>query len=165
MQPVTDYLEYREFLRDFYHEKKADKPFFSYRYIAKKLAIDPSHVVKIFQKQRHISVKLIDRCIDLAGLKGREADFFTALVHFNRAKTDRESGLYYRKLLEIKDMRAFTIEKGQYEFFQKWYYCALLTLLDFYPFSKDYKALAKKFIPPISESEAKKRLPFCVIWT
>jgi uncharacterized protein (TIGR02147 family) len=55
-------------------------------------------------------------------------------------------------------MRAFTLEKGQYEFFQKWYYSAILTLLDFYPFRNDYRALAQKLSPPITESQAKKAI-------
>ena len=156
MKSVTDYLEYRDFLRDFYNEKKSVKPFFSYRFIAKKLFIDPSHVVKIFQKQRHISHKLIEGCIELAELKGKEAEYFATLVQFNRAKTDRESKLHFEKLLALKDVRAFTLEKVQYEFFQKWYYSAIMTLFDFYPFRNDYAALAKKLNPPITESQARK---------
>jgi uncharacterized protein (TIGR02147 family) len=158
MKPVTDYLEYRDFLRDLYNDKKSVKPYFSYRFIAKKLSIDPSHVVKIFQKQRHISVKLIEGCIELAELKGREAEYFATLVHFNKTKTDSECKLHFQKLLALKDkdVRAFTLEKGQYEFFQNWYYSAILTLLEFYPFRNDYAALSKKLNPPITESQAKK---------
>jgi uncharacterized protein (TIGR02147 family) len=156
MKPVTEYLEYREFLRDFYNEKKSAQPFFSFRFIARKLSIDPSHVVKIFQKQRHISSKLIDGCVDVAGLKPKEAEYFATLVHFNKAKTDRECKLHFQKLMALKDVGAFTLEKGQYEFFQKWYYSTILTLLDFYPFTNDYKALANKLTPPITENQAKK---------
>jgi uncharacterized protein (TIGR02147 family) len=158
MRSVTDYLEYRDFLRDFYNEKKSVKSLFSYRFIAKKLSIDPSHVVKIFQKQRHISHKLIEGCIELTDLKGKEAEYFATLVQFNRAKTDRESKLHYEKLLTLKDVHTFTLEKGQYEFFQKWYYSAILTLLDFYPFRNDYRTLAQKMSPPITESQAKKAI-------
>jgi uncharacterized protein (TIGR02147 family) len=158
MKPVTDYLEYREFLRDFYDKRKDVKPFFSYRFIAKRLSIDPSHVVKIFQKQRHISDKLIEGWIELAELKVKEAEYFATLVHFNKAKTDRECKQHFQRLMALKDVGAFTLEKGQYEFFQKWYYSAILTLLDFFPFRNDYKALANKLNPPITESQAKKAI-------
>jgi uncharacterized protein (TIGR02147 family) len=73
MTPVNEYLEYRDFLRDFYLEKKSINPFFSYRYIAKKLCVDASHVVKILQKQRHISGKLIETIIQLCELDGKAA--------------------------------------------------------------------------------------------
>ena len=114
MMPVYQYLEYRDFLRDFYLEKKIDNPFFSYRYIAKKLSIDASHVVKIFQKQRHISGKLIEALIDLCDLKGKAAEYFASLVHFNKAKTDRESKQHYERLLMLKGINTYTLEKRQY---------------------------------------------------
>ena len=56
----------------------------------------------------------------------------------------------------MKGINTYTLEKSQYEFFQKWYYSAILTLLDFYPFRSDYKALAAKLSPPITESQARK---------
>jgi uncharacterized protein (TIGR02147 family) len=154
MKPVTDYLEYRDFLRDFYNAKKNDNPFFSYRYIAQKLSIDASHVVKILQKQRHIGSKLTENVINLCQLKGKEAEYFSVLVHFNKAKTDRECKRCYEQLLALKGVKAFTLQKNQYEFFQKWYYSAILTLFDFYQFRNDYKALAAKLSPPITESQA-----------
>jgi len=158
MTPVDEYLEYRDFLRDFYQEKKRNNPFFSYRYIAKKLCIDASHVVKIFQKQRHVSGKLIETIIDLCELKGKAAEYFASLVHFNKAKTDRECKQHYERLLSLKGINTHTLEKSQYEFFQKWYYSAILTLLDFYPFKTDHKALAAKLSPPITESQAKRAI-------
>ena len=57
--------------RDSTSNKSIDNPFFSYRYIAKKLSIDASHVVKIFQKQRHISGKLIEDVSTCATLRGK----------------------------------------------------------------------------------------------
>jgi uncharacterized protein (TIGR02147 family) len=156
MMSVNEYLEYRDFLRDFYLEKKIDNPFFSYRYIAKKLSVDASHIVKIFQKQRHISGNLIESIIELCELKGKAAEYFASLVHFNKAKTDRECKQSYERLLALKGINAYTLEKRQYEFFQKWYYSAILTLLDFYPFGNDYEALAAKLSPPITESKARK---------
>jgi uncharacterized protein (TIGR02147 family) len=158
MKLVTEYLEYRDFLRDFYNETKSEKPIYSYRFIAKKLSIDPSFVVKLFQKQRHISGKLIDRCINLVGLKGKDAEYFATLVHFNKAKSDRECKQHYEKLVALKAVQVTTLDVEQYEFFQKWYYSAILTLLDFYPFKDDYKALGQKLSPPISETQAKKAI-------
>lgn len=153
---MNEYLDYRDFLRDFYLEKKSGNPFFSYRYIAKKLSVDASHVVKILQKQRHISGKLIETIIDLCELKGKAAEYFVSLVHFNKAKTDRECRQHYERLLVLKGINAYMLEKSQYEFFQQWYYSAILTLLDFYPFRSDYKALAAKLSPPITEGRARK---------
>jgi uncharacterized protein (TIGR02147 family) len=158
MKSVKEYLEYREFLRDFYEEKKLSALYFSYRYIGNKVGIDPSHLVKIFQKQRHIGSKSIETFIRFCGLQGTEAEYFDALVHFNKAKSDRDCKQFYEKLLSLKGVKKFVLEKGQYEYYSKWYYSAVLTLLDFYDFADDYKALASKLSPAITVSEAKKAI-------
>jgi len=48
--------------------------------------------------------------------------------------------------------------ENQYEFYTKWYYSAILTLLDYYPFSGDYAELAEKLSPAISEARARKSI-------
>ncbi len=88
--------------------------------------------------------------------QGENGEYFASFVHFNKAKTDRECKQHYERLLALKGINTYTLEKNQYEFFQKWYYSAILTLLDFYPFRHDYKALAAKLSPPITESQARK---------
>jgi uncharacterized protein (TIGR02147 family) len=158
MKSVKDYLEYRDFLKDFFEEKKKINPYFSYRVMGKRVDIDASHLVKIFQKQRHISTPLIDGLIEFCELKDRDALYFSALVHFNKAKSDRDARVYYEKLLEFKGVSSYPLENSQYEYYTKWYYSAILTLLEFYPFTNDYKALAQKVSPAITEAQAKRSI-------
>ncbi|MBN1575648.1 MAG: TIGR02147 family protein [Chitinispirillaceae bacterium] len=156
MKPVKEYLEYRDFLRDFHAEKKSENSFYSLRYMGGKVSVDPSHLVKIFQRQRHIGNSLIEIFIKHCGLSGSDAEYFATLVRFNKAKSDRDSRMYYEKLLVLKGAGARSLEKSQYEFYTKWYFSAILTLLDFYPVIDDYAALAAKVSPPITEAKAKK---------
>ena len=158
MKPVKGYLEYRDFLKDFYEENKSENPYLSLRYIEKKVSINASHLVKIFQKKRHIGNKSIETFINFCKLNGTDAEYFAALVHFNKSKSDRDSRLYYEKLLALKGVKSYLLEKSQYEFYTKWYYSAILTLLDFYPFREDYKTLAARLSPPITEGNAKKAI-------
>jgi uncharacterized protein (TIGR02147 family) len=158
MQSVKNYLEYRDFLRDFYNDKKEASPYFSYRYMGAKLSIDASHLVKIFQKQRHINSKSIDCFIDFCGLTGTDAEYFSSLVCFNKAKSDRDIKQHYERLLALRGVKAYTLGKQQYEYYQKWYYSTILTLLDFYPFTGNYKKLAARLDPPITEAQARKAI-------
>jgi uncharacterized protein (TIGR02147 family) len=158
MKSVKEYFEYRDFLKDFFEDRKSENPFFSYRYMGNKVSIDASHLVKIFQKQRHVGTASIEVLIDFCDLKGTDAEYFAALVNFNKSKSDRDSRFYYEKLLALKGVKAHPLEKNQYEFYTKWYYSAILTLLDFYPFKNDYKALAAKLSPAITEGKAKKAI-------
>jgi uncharacterized protein (TIGR02147 family) len=158
MESVKNYWDYRDFLKDFYTEKKKENNWFSLRYMGSKVSIDPSHLVKIFQHQRHIGNSSIDVFIKHCELSGSGAEYFAHLVRFNKAKSDRDSKTFYEKLLSLKGAGAKTLEKSKYEFYTQWYYSAILTLLDFFPFSGDYAALAAKVSPPISEAKAKKSI-------
>jgi uncharacterized protein (TIGR02147 family) len=158
MPLIKEYLEYRDFLKDFFDEKKAKNPFFSYRVMGKQVGIDASHLVKIFQKKRHIGATLINGLIEYCELKDRDMQYFSTLVLFNKAKSDHDSKVYYEKLLELKGIKSFPLEKNQYEFYTKWYYSAILTLLEFYPFKDDHKALSQKVSPAITEAQARRSI-------
>jgi uncharacterized protein (TIGR02147 family) len=153
---IFKYLEYREFLRDTYQEQKQEKPFFSYRYIGQKVALHSSYVIKVMQGALHIAPKKIESFIKLLNLGEVEADYFEALVHFGRAKTERQRKLYFDRLFQISTVKAKRIDLHQYEFFQKWHYSAVWSLINCRPFSGNYKQLAEQCQPPIALSDAKK---------
>ncbi len=158
MCSIKKYFDYRDFLHDYYISKKEVNAHFSLRYFGSKISIDPSHLVKIFQHQRHIGNASIEKIIDHCGFNGSDAEYFANLVRFNKAKTSHDSKLYYEKMLSVKGVGAHALEKHQYEYYTKWYHSAILTLLDFYPFTNDYAALAAKLSPPITEYKARKSI-------
>ncbi len=158
MRSVKEYLEYRTYLKDYYLNQKEVHPFYSLRYLGSKVSVDPSHLLKIFQRQRHIGNALIDNFIEHCQLSGSDAEYFSNLVKFNKAKTDRDCKMYYERLLSLRGAGAHKIEKAQYEFYTKWYYTAVLTLLDCYRFDGDYEALASKLSPPITPAQARKSI-------
>jgi uncharacterized protein (TIGR02147 family) len=155
MKSIVEYLDYRDFLKDFYEEKKSERSFFSYRLFGTKVAIDASYLAKVLMKSRHISNKNIGKCIEFCGLKEIEAEYFETLVHFAKAKSAKESKLIFEKLISHRGVGANTLIKNQYDFYQKWYCSAIRSILEFFDFKGDYKALAEKVSPQISVKEAK----------
>ena len=75
-KPITQYLEYRQFLRDFYEDKKAEDGYFSYRYISKKVGLDHGYLIKVFQEKVHIAVKHINKFSKLCKLTPKETEEF-----------------------------------------------------------------------------------------
>ncbi|MBN2035248.1 MAG: TIGR02147 family protein [Chitinispirillaceae bacterium] len=155
MKSVFDYLEYRDFLRDFYEEKKAERSFFSYRLFGAKVDIDASYLAKVLIKQRHLSDASIKKVVDFCGLSGPEAEYFETLVHFVKSKSHKESKLHFEKLLSLKSVSANRLLEHQYAFYQKWYHSAIRSVLEFYEFRGNYKDLAQRLSPPITVKEAK----------
>jgi uncharacterized protein (TIGR02147 family) len=155
MKSVIEYLEYRDFLKDFYEEKKTEHSFFSYRLFGAKVGIDASYLAKVLIKHRHLSNSSIEKITAFCGLNEREAEYFETLVHFVKAKSHRESKLLFEKLLSLKNVSAATLLENQYAFYQKWYHSAIRSLLEFYDFRGDFRALAEQLSPAISAKEAR----------
>lgn len=158
MISVFDYLDYRQYLRDFYVQQKKTNAFFSYRYIGNKVGMDSSFLIKVLQGHLHIADDRIESFTKICGFNDKEAAYFEALVHFNKAKTEKESKLYFEKMLSINKAKSDKLGENQYEFFQKWYYSAVWSLLDGAPFQGDPKDLGNMLTPPIGVKETKQAL-------
>ncbi|MDB5105239.1 MAG: hypothetical protein JWP91_2928 [Fibrobacteres bacterium] len=155
MISVFDYLDYRQFLRDFYNQQKKTNTFFSYRYIGNKVGMDSSFLIKVLQGHLHVAEDRIEKFHKICNFNDKEAQYFEALVHFNKAKSEKESKLYFEKMLSINKAKSDKIVESQYEFFQKWYYSAVWALLDGAPFKGDIKDLGNMLTPAIGLKEAK----------
>jgi uncharacterized protein (TIGR02147 family) len=149
-------MEYREYLLDYYNEQKKDKPFFSYRFIGHHVGMDSSYVIKVLQSALHISSKKVESFITLLNLNESEADYFETLVHFNKAKTERQRKLYFEKLFTISTVKAQKLDVHQYEFFQKWYYSAIWSIINCVPFNGNFHVLAEQCQPAITVWDAKR---------
>jgi uncharacterized protein (TIGR02147 family) len=162
LKSIFDYLDYREYLRDHYDSNKARNSFFSFRYIAAKTGLDSSFYVKVLQKQMHLSLKSLPRLTDFLNLNKKEIEYFTLLVRFNRAHNKDEMRLYFEKIIEFRELRINALDADKYEYFSKWYYVAIREILNYTRFVGDYKSLAARLNPPISEAKARKAIELLV---
>ena len=158
MTAIFDYLDYREFLTEFYKEQKRRMPYYSYRLIGHSVGMDPSFVIKVLQGALHINNNKIDSFKKLCKLSGREATYFETLVHFNKAKDASQRKLYLDTLLKISRVQSKTLSTHQFEFFRKWYYSAVWALIQMKPRIADHEALASLCCPPITPNQAEMAL-------
>ncbi|ERP31387.1 TIGR02147 family protein [Chitinivibrio alkaliphilus] len=155
MVSVFEYLDYRKFLKEFYEESKKSNPYFSYRYIGKRLEVDPGYLVKVFQGKYHLTLEKTPLVRRLCGFSAKEEAYFSTLIQFNKAKNDQDVKVYFEKLLSYKEVGATSIVPNQYRFYTRWYYSAIRGLLGYYEFDGDYAKLGKMLSPCISAREAK----------
>jgi uncharacterized protein (TIGR02147 family) len=154
---LFDYLDYREFLRDFYLEQKRKHGYFSYRFLAQKTNIDPAHIARVFQLKRHLSEKSIVPFIQLCKFSEEEKTFFDRLVAFNVARSERQVKQAFEALLSLSSVKSRTLRSDQYAFYTKWYYTAVRALISIRPFTeKDTGTIAQILSPPVSSAEARK---------
>jgi uncharacterized protein (TIGR02147 family) len=156
MLSVFDYLDYRFYLRDFYEAQKKGKVYFSYRYISGKVGLDAGYLVKILQGKLHVPEKYIDAFCALCKFSKKENAYFRALINFNKAKSESQIKVHFEKLLTFKSPEKQRLDKFQYEYYRKWYYTAIRSLIGIVRFSGDNDSLSRMLTPPVSPREVKK---------
>lgn len=158
MNAIFDYTDYRAFLRDAFENFKKERCIVSWRYMAAKIGCDPGNLLRVAQGKIHLSVKLIANTANFFGLDEKESAYWTELVLFGRAKSDKEALDHYEKMLSIKGVSIKRLESKELEFYRHWYSNAIRSLLGIGKFrddEKSYRALASACTPAIMSKEAK----------
>lgn len=154
---IYQYLDYREFLKDFQIAKQSRNPAFSIRAFLKRAAVSsPSLFKQIVTGERNLTEQTLAGFLAAMHLPPQEADYFRALVHFNQAHTSEEKQLQYERLRELgSHAKVRIVGEDSYAFYQHWYTPVIRELVCMQPFGDDFAALAKRLRPTISASEAK----------
>lgn len=159
MLNIFEYLDYRQYLKDFYDNERKNKPWFSYRYISSKVKLNPGYIVKVFQGKVHLGIKNIGSFADFMMLSEKEREYFSELLHFGRAKNEDEIEQRFERLQSIKGVTFRTVADNKSDFFTQWYHMAIRSLISIYPFDgKDYRKLASMLSPKITAQEARESI-------
>lgn len=156
MPNVFDYLDYRAYLADWYKEHKAARKGVSYRTVAAKVGYaSPGFFTQILQGKTNISLETAQGFADLIGTRGRQREYFLALVSWNQAKEGKASEAAHRKLRRFLDFRIQPLREEQQRFLGAWHHAAIREMLGMRPFQGDYEDLARRMDPPLSAATAK----------
>ena len=158
---IFEYLDYREFLRDYYQSKKVANPAFSLRAFSDKIGFKGKDFIsRVMQGDKNRSTQSIQKIVTGLKFGKREASFFEDLVWFNQAETMDEKNSWFQKMQnELKIVR-FTEGQHQLAFYQyqvysHWRHLVVRSLIGMYGFHGDFTSLAKSVHPTITIEEAK----------
>ena len=155
---VYCYFDVKEFLRDELAEKRNRNPAYSIRAAAQRLGVNSGTLTRLLNGTRRLGPELLPRVIDFLGLKCREAEYFTLLVHFNQTADPAIRKTHYLEILKRRGEKRRIIQEEHYEFFSEWYYSALHELVRLHPGIDDYKELGALLDPPITGPMARKAI-------
>ena len=158
MPDVLDYLEYREFLKDWFVESKKDNRFTSYRYLGQKTGVDPAWLVRVFQKEGHLNEEALPAFIRLCGFDDRRAEYFRVLYRFCKTKAKASLSELYCRLMELREMEARVLTSPEFMYFGNWACTALRALIGISENTSDLHAVANHLNPPISQNDARNAL-------
>jgi len=157
MIKVFDYLDHREFLKDYYTEQKVLRPSFSFQIFAKKAGFkSKSFLPHVIEGKRDLSPESIFKIATALKLESKSFSYFEDLVRFNQAKTTEQKSHFFFKLSSYKKAaKARFIQETQYEYLSNWYHSTLRELITVVDFKGDYSRLGGMLNPPISAKMAR----------
>ncbi len=158
MNPLFEYMNFRDFLRDFYEHKRQEHSFYSYRLFSQKAGFSSPNFLKlVIDGKRNLSKESVFKCMRALNLTKPETDYFENLVFFNQSQTLDEKNAYLAKLLKHrKKSEPGRIEESEFEYYSAWYHPVIRELATAKDFRDDFRALGKMIIPAISGDEVQK---------
>jgi uncharacterized protein (TIGR02147 family) len=158
MKKIFTYLNYREYLADFYQEKKQTTRHFSYRFFALRAGIkSPVFLKQVIDGQRNLTRTMIEKFSIALNLNKKESVFFKNLVLFNQAKNANEKQESYSVMLSMMNyVGEQQLSEKYFSYFENWYNSVIRELVCLFDFQDDFQLLAETVNPPITANEAKK---------
>jgi uncharacterized protein (TIGR02147 family) len=157
MPNIFNYLDYREYLKDFYSERKVEFPCFSYKHFANKAGFrSKGYLFGVINGNRNLSEESILNLQNVLKLGDKAFSYFSLLVAFNQAKALKQKNLYFEQLMQYnRRSTGKLVMQQQYQFYSKWYHNTIRELLTIIDFKGDYAFLCKMIKPQLSVRQVK----------
>lgn len=159
---VFEYLDYREFLKDYYNQKKEANPAFSLRVFSDKIGFKAKDFIsRVMNGDKNLSSQSIPKVASGLRLGKHETEFFIGLVKFNQAETTEERNSAFEEMQAALKVVRFAenqhiLGHAQYMVYSHWRHLTIRSLIGMFGFDGDYEALARQVHPKITAEEAKK---------
>ncbi len=155
---VTDYTDYRAYLRDYIALRKSEGIHLSNRYFAQKLGINSSSwLTSVLRGRKGLSKETANRMSQILGHNRNETRYFENLVFFNQAKKLEDRNRYFNELTMIRrSARTSVLQEDQFEYYRTWYHSVIRSLVMMKHIDpNDYEQLASALSPRITEAQAR----------
>jgi uncharacterized protein (TIGR02147 family) len=164
MPNIFNYQDYRQFLGDFYEEKKSQSTSFSYQNFSQKAGFSSkSFMFNVIKGKKDLSRTSVVKLSIAMNFSKTESAYFENLVYFNQATNFTERNFYLEKLNAIHPVTteasvARNLRMDQYEFYSQWYHVVVRSLIDLYPTITDPQTIAKMITPPVNAKQVQKSI-------
>jgi uncharacterized protein (TIGR02147 family) len=157
MLNIFNYLDYREFIEDFYEDKKAANPHFSFQVFASMAGFGSKSFIKlVIDGKKNLTEKSVEQVNRALKLTDKSFSYFKDLVGFNQASSLQLRNFYFERILSYnKRNSAKALLHNQYDFYTKWYHNTIRELACTVNFKDNFELLGKMVKPAISARKAR----------
>lgn len=160
---LKDYLDFRSYIKDYIDFKNAHGEQLTNRSFASAIGISSSSwLTTILNGKKGITDKTVSAISDFFNHNEWEREYFRILVNFNQAKTVENRNDFFNQLKQALLKKGYlairVLDNDQYEYYSKWYYSAVRSIIGMIPVGDDYEKLARYVLPSITLAQAKKSI-------
>ncbi len=163
MKNIFEYNNYRTFLKDYYEERK-EREGYTYRDFSQETGMNSSSwLMHLIRGTKNLSLDTTARIANSLRFNKHEIEYFEFLVQFTQAESNQSKNLFFNKMLDVKKkLKIIRIGEEQYEYYTKWYYPVVRSLVSKVKWDDNFSVLAKALLPAITPGEAKKAVALLV---
>jgi len=161
MQPsIYQYLDYRQFLKDFITHKRQTSATFSLEQLGRKTGcLTKSHISLIVSGKRALTNRRATALGKALGINERELAYYHKLIQFNQAKDDLEKETFLKEMMsQLGRSLEANISMKSYQILEDWHCIAIRELARLPNFDPNPHAIAAKLKGLITPQEVKKAL-------
>ncbi len=154
---IFEFLNYREYLLEFYIAKKVKNPNFSYQVFANMAGFKSKSFIKlVIDGKKNLTSESSEKLNKVLKLSKKSFSYFQDLIAFEQAKNLEMKNLLFEKLIAYNARNpARIVLRQQYAFYSKWYNNTIRELVTMYHFGENYDLLGKMVKPSISAKDAR----------
>lgn len=160
MKPIVEYSDFRQYMLDYYEERKR-RSVFSWREFSRIAGFTSSSYMKVVcDGKSKLSRIGVERTGAAMGLVGFEMEFFRAMVEFGQAATEEKKKAAYENMLAIAKVHKVRVLEGDlFEFYDSWQNPVVRELAPLMPGATPGE-IAKKCYPEMTAAEVQQSLNF-----
>jgi uncharacterized protein (TIGR02147 family) len=160
MKPIIEYSDFRQYMLDYYEERKR-RSVFSWREFSKIAGFTSSSYMKVVcDGKSKLSRVGVERTGAAMGLVGFEMEYFRAMVEFGQAATEEKKKVAYENMLAIAKVHKVRVLEGDlFEFYDSWQNPVVRELAPLMPGATPGE-IAKKCYPEMTAAEVQQSLNF-----
>ena len=160
MKSVTEYKNYREYVLDYYQERKRCSAF-TWREFAKDAGFASGSYLKLVSDGKtRLREESAKKTALAMGLVGFEFDYFVLMVRYENAKTDQEKKKCFEEMQALGEAsRVKILGSEMYTFYETWKHSVVRELAVAMPGAKPNE-IAKVCRPAISAADVSDSLRF-----
>lgn len=158
MGTIFEFMDYRDFLRQLFEQRKTEHSFYSYRLFSQKAGFkSPNFLKLVVDGKRNLTKASVYRVSKAFGLNKSESDYLENLVFLNQSKTLDEKNLYLARIMRYRvKCNPQLLESSQYDYYSQWFNPVVMELVTAIDFRDDYRKLGAAVAPSITATEAEK---------